>query len=246
MKTWTIIIALIGIILSVFTIWAIVTFKNNKQKESEATYYELKYKIQFLVAMFISFSGIAALLGYNSYEDAVDRIENSLKERIDNELGERLTRTELRIESVDSLIATAELAISERDSTIKILKYQSNSIQKIASTIEQKINAINQKNILRQNYYVVSDLPLPESYSWREYPFSDLITTTGQKLPTFESTPLVLLVPDNYLLMEVMNTTKESFKIGITGDWIMGAEAAPKVPQIDRDSIKISVVIFEK
>jgi len=81
----TIIIILVGVSLLVFSIWNLISLKrlskNSTKKDkqlNDSKYYELKYKSEFIIAVFSIVATVAGILGYNSITSAKNEIKADL------------------------------------------------------------------------------------------------------------------------------------------------------------------------
>jgi uncharacterized membrane protein len=75
----------IGLALSILCIWNLVTLHQLKKNSSladtqlnDSKYFELKYKLEFTIAVFTFLVGIAAYLGYNSKESIETKVTNEI------------------------------------------------------------------------------------------------------------------------------------------------------------------------
>lgn len=81
MMTTPFYILLLTLIISliVFLIWNIILFKKKISTKNEfKEYFELKYQLQFYVAVFSVLIGVFSFLGYSSYNDIVDKVKNEI------------------------------------------------------------------------------------------------------------------------------------------------------------------------
>tara|TARA_R110002049_G_scaffold307720_2_gene509186 strand:- start:4424 stop:4921 length:498 start_codon:yes stop_codon:yes gene_type:complete len=150
-----ILLIVIAIAVLVFTIWNIISLyqlKNQSKKKilNDPRYYELKYKFEFIVAVFSIIVAIAGLLGYNSLDNAKQEIKKELTEDLNpldstiNILNEKMVKINGQIiefeSKQDNLINS--LPISES----QILS-QKNEIQDIKNLITD-LNNNNKTSIL--------------------------------------------------------------------------------------------------
>jgi|688.fasta_scaffold419072_2 hypothetical protein len=207
---YTLLIALITL-----SIWNLVTSRELVKKRnqnvgavglSDPRYFELKYKNQFLVAMFAVFVGLGSFYGYNTLEDA-----------------KKEARTEI-INSTDSLknkLSELEKLMNENKSNALQLGNDFSEVSKNLpkldgafkrlSSLEQKIVNINQKNILKQNFYIVSTIERPILEKPQRLFLKDLTTSHGDKLPNFKSPPVIIAITDSKFQVDVYNVSTESF-----------------------------------
>ena len=71
----------------IFLIWNIILFKKNIKLKSETTeYLELKYQLQFYVAVFSVLIGVFTFLGYSSYNEIVEKVKNQISDETKSNL----------------------------------------------------------------------------------------------------------------------------------------------------------------
>ena len=184
--------------------------KEGEKTSADERYYELKFKIQFLVAMFTFLAAIAGLYGYNTLEDVKQKLTTELNDSIDS-LKQRLRATTTNLNSKDSIVKNLENDLGTLSENVPRLKKGFGQIE----FLERKIQTINGKNILKQNYYIVTSLSFTTndlSKPAKIY-FKDLTTNLGDKLPSFTRPPLIITVPDESIPVEVFDITLDSFTI---------------------------------
>ncbi|WP_413998203.1 hypothetical protein ACMDB5_10470 [Flavobacterium sp. W1B] len=88
MKTpFYILLVILIIALIVFLIWNIILFNKRIAVRNESKeYYELKYQLQFYVAIFSVLIGVFSFLGYNSYNDIVDKVKIEISNETKSDL----------------------------------------------------------------------------------------------------------------------------------------------------------------
>jgi len=162
-------------------------------------YFELKYKLEFLTASFWVMVAIGGLLGYNTLKDAKEEV----KTEFSNEL-----------EALTDQLEKVKEEIGSNDSTAKNLRKEFPELEKLVSQLQARIKLINSKNILKQNYYVVRYIDKPD---WKKDVFmvffKDLKTSSGDRLPKFVSSPVVMVSANAGSLPTITNITKESFEM---------------------------------
>ncbi len=184
--------------------------KEGEKTTPEERYYELKFKIQFLVAMFTVFAAIVGLYGYNTLEDVKQKLTNELNDSIDS-LKQRLETTATILNTKDSIVRILENDLAALSENVPKLKKGFNQIE----FLERRIQTINGKNILKQNYYIVTSLSFATNDLTKPVKiyFKDLATNLGDKLPSFTRPPLIITVPDESIPVEVFGITLDSFTI---------------------------------
>jgi hypothetical protein len=231
------------IALLIFSVWNLLTLKNlTKDKANygnqlqDPKYFELKYKIEFLIAIFSVIVALAGLLGYNTLQNAKSEIKADINKEL-QPIDIRIKNTEISINKNDSIVnSLGSKTETISDSLIKYdfkVKRQNTNL----TYLENKIAIINGKNIIKQNYYIVSSIKYKydeNDNSDKQFYFSNLRTSSGDKLPYFELPPLIIPIPESNVMADIIDITNESFKVGCLGYY-------SKV-----DSVKVSILIFKK
>ena len=211
----TIIIIILILSLLIFNIWNLITLNQirkikvmGQSELSDGKYYELKYKIDFLVAVVSIVIGVVGFLGYNSLSD----IKTNLSKRI---------------AFIDSSFANIDTNILKKDSIANSLNNRINDINDILTnsdfkvknykskidSIQRKIDEINNKNIIKQNYYISETLVLTESKRDTIIYFDKLKSNVNDKLPVFKKPPILIPVTTNGAFEIVLHQiTDKSFR----------------------------------
>ncbi|NTW31785.1 MAG: hypothetical protein HGB12_04040 [Bacteroidetes bacterium] len=238
----------IVIILSILLIFAgwnffstnrlIKNIKSNiKEENNDSRYFELKYRIEFIVAIFSVIIVVIGFLGYNTFENAKKEIHKSIIDKNDS-LFKILSKNEIKLGKFDSGIVKLEGKNAKIDSGL--LKYDSKakSLNNSMLNLKNLIEVINSKNILKQNYYIVNSLSINLYNNIKKIYFNDLITDMGDKLPIFTSPPIILPIPEINWQVQVNSIKKDYFEV------LPGYEIGDYEP---KDSIvKFSVLIIQK
>lgn len=236
-------IILIVVVFSVlvFTIWNIISLRElkssrNYKELNDPRYYELKYKMEFLVAVFSIIVSLVGLLGYNSIQNAKDEVKISLNKDLD---------------SIQTNLSAIEKTINEKDSLVKNLIAKTNYLNDDISTsaskvkvqnkelnlLRRRIEIINDKNILKKNFYVISSIKYKNTGPPKAYSFKSLTTSNGDRLPEFKFPPVVIPANESSNLLEVIKVTTEEFTISSTGF---------STDESNSDTLKASFIIIEK
>ena len=109
------------------------------------------------------------------------------------------------------------------------------------NNIETKIRNLSDKNILKQNFYIIKSIGLaPSGLETSTYSLSDLHTNEGQILPNFEQPPLIIPITESNAQIDVFNITKETFDVGTSSYY------GDNDPYRSSDSLRFSLIIMEK
>mgnify|MGYP001627550680 CR=1 FL=1 len=218
-------------VIIVFNVWNAINLYSLKKRPSKQTgiddpkYWELKYKIQFLVASFSLILAVFAFLGYNTIDKIKEAISSGLEQKLDstkNNITELIAKQSFidnRMSEADTLLTKYQniiIGLSNRQSGVN------NSIQTSSTELNKlkgKISEINGKNILQQNIYIVDEILLDVSKvtsgdDWSKIIyFSNLKTISGDKIPPMNNPPFILAFSNENCDFRVSQVTRESFKL---------------------------------
>ncbi|MBX2895988.1 MAG: hypothetical protein KF763_11130 [Cyclobacteriaceae bacterium] len=199
-------------VLLILSIWNHLIFRKMKSvKEDEikdARFWELNYKMDYLVAVAAMGAAVLVFLGYESLQSA----KEAAKSEIDKELimiREDLTEAQAKNQSLklssDSIKDNVAFTGTQIDSQIKAL-----------NELSIKIKLINSRSIVQQGFYVVRGLKLPFDHESKpgsnKIYFKNLITDKGGKLPEFSNPPLVIPISQSNWEMNIFNIKQDSFE----------------------------------
>jgi len=245
MNKLTVFILVLLIIPCVFSIWNLFSVFNIKKgirenkDNNDSRFYELKYKIEFIIACFSVIIVVVGILGYNTIENAKKELNEYFIAKNDS-LRKSFERTEIKINSKNFEIDFWEKKISSIEENTRNSSTKAGIVSDRLSKLKQLVDTINSKNIIKQNYYVVKSLKCIFSGSqWgKTYYFKDLITDIGDRLPKFNTTPLVIPVSEGNWHVEVFARNNEYFKV---------TAAIGDMDANDKDTVSnFSVLIIEK
>jgi len=102
---YTLLITLI-ISLIVFLIWNIFLYYKKISKRNESKeYYELKYQLQFYVAVFSVLIGVLTFLGYSSYNEIVNKVTDEISKNTESskqEINAKISATQNELSKISS------------------------------------------------------------------------------------------------------------------------------------------------
>ena len=239
-------LVLLVLALLTLAIWNFLTFKKlRKEKDGEddlknARYWELHYKMDYLVAVVFMGASVLAFLGFESIQGA----KETVKIEIDKELitiKDDISRTEGVLKELKIISDSVRQGVSVSDQQI------SSQLSALAD-LQRKIYAINAKNIVQQEFYVVRGLKLQSDHDLRpgenRVYFKTLKTDSGDKLPEFTNTPLVIPISEKNFAIDIFNITNDSFEVW-WGNFVppSGVTADMDNPFVKQD-IPYSIVII--
>jgi hypothetical protein len=226
--------------LLILAVWNFVDFHRLKSatgsnKIEEPRYWELKYRMDYLVAVAAMGLAVLAFYGYQSFQSA----KQAVKLEIDAELGrirEDVNNTEKVVQSLNSFSDSIRDDVSTSGAR---MNDQINHQVATLSQLEQKIRKINSRNIVQQEFYVVRSLKLSTNHETKpgsnKVYYKDLITDKEEKLPVFSNPPLVIPISQSNTTINLFNIRADSFEAYLGGVSISG-----DIPEV----IEYSVVII--
>lgn len=236
-----------------FAIWNIANFKEllkkPLRKDSELNdkkYWELKYKQEYMVAVFAVVVGVITWLGYHSISDIKQDVRAELASKLDStkkaidSIEKRQSSVDSRLRNSDSILSSAQniiLGLTDRE---RYLNGSLNLRNLDLAALKTRISEINEKNILQQNIYIVDNVEYTFSENWeyKKYYYRDLLTNTGQRLPNFKKPPFILPVSNEGFTFSIQEVTTESFEL------IPSNNTSPKYGNLK--NIKATLFITEK
>jgi hypothetical protein len=220
-----IVLVIILIILSGWnlkSLWDLKKFNRSKLELKDDRYYELKYKNEFITTVAIVVIGVGGFFGYKM-SDEINKRADSLKTRLDS-----LDR--LIISKKDTLTNYEEI----QDRIDKRVKISADSL----TVLSRRINVINNKSVIKQDFYIVDNLEFPIAIKAEPFRFyyNKLTTIGGDPLPTFKKAPFLVAVPENASTLTIVYIGREYFEIDC------GMTLGPTNP----DTAKFSILISQK
>lgn len=210
----TTILILIGIATLIYNVWNTIVLKKffktsfRREQINDQKYWELKYKIQSLVTIFLVIVGVVGYLGISTIDDVKKTVVKEIKPQLDS--------TMMAVDSLRDSLKTYSLLMEDLKSNSQqvtsSLKISKNDVQSLINTI----NAINKKNKIQAPVYVVNNIRIDTQIDFGDPKatiyFKDLITSSGDKLPSFTKPPTVV-VAANRANFYATSITPESFRI---------------------------------
>ncbi len=245
-KPMIILLIIIGVAILTINIWNAISLKQLKRNANksdnqlnDSKYYELKYKSEFIIAVFSIVATVGGLLGYNTIKSAESKIKEDLLVKT-NSIDSIISLTEKRLIKKDSILEKIELrqdfitkTIPENDSK---LNNQENQIRLIQSTL----NELNKNNKIKQSFYLIKSLEIKsDEEKEQKFYFKDLMTNIGDKLPKFKKLPFLIPIPENQADITIYNLTLESFSILVASS--IGVYDSDKDPE----AYKFGIMVIE-
>ncbi|MBA6156750.1 hypothetical protein H3Z83_09510 [Tenacibaculum sp. S7007] len=246
----TFLLIIIGISLLVFNIWNLISLnslkKNSSKKDkqlNDAKYYELKYKSEFIVAVFSIIVAVAGLLGYNTLNSAKDEIKFDLLKKTKS-IDSIINITEKRIKLKDSLLHNIELKQNIINSKIPVNEEKVNAQNYQIYQIQKVISDLNKNNKIKQSFYLVRDLSLEINKDYyNTYRFEDLKTNIGDRLPKFVNKPFIIIIPES--TTHLANIRTDNVTVDKFSATIVGGYTSLNNSDDEPDKFKFSIMIIE-
>ncbi len=243
MDNLSIILILIGTGVFVFSLWGFLLIKNHLKKFkgnyrlssilTDVKYHELKARQDYLISISAILLALLSFIGYTS----INNIKKELTEQFHNEK-----------EILSSLKDTAQDNLEFLKLTGKNYEDSVRNALQLVSILKTQMVRLYNKDVISQNIYIVDPLELGKfsfdksnpNTDYRLVRFKDLVTISGQKLPTFNSPPSIICFSKNSSLLMVDNITSTSFNV--KADMIMGTNPRPE----DGSDVRFSLWISQK
>jgi hypothetical protein len=217
------------IVVIIFNFWNAINLYFLKKRPLEnnelndAKYWELKFKIQFLVAAVSAIIAIVSFLGYNTVENIRDGISKEINLKLDSTKAS-MTRLDIKQKEIDDKVNNTDeqiskyqdiiLGLSNKQATVKeSLQLSSSNLNEL----KERISEINSKNILQQNIYIVDTIQFDISKltgdQSKVFKYADLVTISGDKIPPLKNPPYILPISNQDCEFHINQVTNTSFKI---------------------------------
>lgn len=251
---------IIGLGFLIFTIWNHKTLQQlsrDRRKQdyqlNDSKYFELKYKYEFLVAVFSLVITVVTFLGYSSYQSLRENVkadfEAKLKtttDKIDiqkdslNSLATELNNQSSKAIQTKDLIGFLEQQQRQLKEKINKNKQSVFDYEVSIKELNRQITTLQNKNIIKQELYIVKDLIYPSSDNWQAeyFEFKKMKTVDNQLLPEFKEPPIIIPFSNNGIIYTVSEVTSKSFYIAATGNGGRTGE----LPKVYPFSLFISVI----
>jgi len=224
---------LIYIFLFVILVFVIMSYlslrkiknQTNISNISDDRYYELKYKLQFISSVGVIIIAVAGFFGLDKYENFIDEFKSktdSLDIKL-NEYDKKISLLDSNITKYDSKISAYDNFLYKMDlSKVKFTKTMLASSQGLAQ-LKDTIDIIKKRNVLDKSFYVIDNLKIKNALipnngnGYVRYYFKDLSTIIGDKIPEFDKPPVVFVIPQSGVMLNISSLTNEYFEVGMSG-----------------------------
>jgi hypothetical protein len=227
--SFSLILIFLLLVLVITTTWNLVVLKGLQNRQGfnnlkDERYFELKYRIDLITAVFSIAVFFAVFLGYNSVQDVKKNIETDMRTSLDS-VSKDLDKSRSDAEEIRGVEEKSRSSFDEITLSLDDKKKQ-------LDKLEKQIRAINSKNILKQNYYVVNyrDNSDREKSTFKIF-FKDLKPMSVDRLPKFRTTPAVIVSASEGRRPVIGTITTEWFEIGFV--------------QPDTSPVDVNFLIFE-
>jgi hypothetical protein len=212
MDTLSIILAIIGIVVLVFSFWSfrlvrkhIRRFNNNSRHTSALTdekYFELKSRQEYIIATSAIIFAVISFIGYSSLKE--------IKQTIADSVEKEKQKLELLYRSADTSYSNLAIKGKNYEDSVR-------SALQLVTVLKNRLSVISNKDVIKQNIFIVDPLKIGSFKSdqdeFRIVKFKDLTTISGQKLPEFKTPPSIVCFSTTYSMLLVTDVTSSGFKI---------------------------------
>ena len=227
--------ALLFIIACTIIIYSLWNFISNRKEISPAKlsndirYYELKSKYEFLVAITAFLLAFGTFYGISTKKDLEKSLRADFTEKLDS-----IQEQSANLKSKLGLLnVTTDKKVEQTDKTLNayydaLLKSQAKqgTIDKKFTEYAGRIDSLRLKNLLKRNFYLVDNIV----FNYDEYLkgsggssktiyFNTIITSLGDRLPTFSKPPIVIALSDDGYGFIITRITSTYFTINVSGTW---------------------------
>ncbi|NQV18513.1 MAG: hypothetical protein HQ534_08220 [Armatimonadetes bacterium] len=179
----------------------------DKSMIPDEKYFDLKYKIQYLISIFSVILFIVGFLGYNSLKN--------IETKISDKMSASILDLESRIAHSDTIITRNEKSLKEFESEQKKIQDKLDRSNTDVSKLSDIVNELKKKTFLNPKIYIChftfDEKKLGDSNGEKFY-FRDISTIDKNELPFKKEPSLFFSATIN---IEIIEITKEYFKIGM-------------------------------
>lgn len=219
MKGLSMVIVSILCVILIVMIWQIIILNKrskfiNTSQIDDSKYYELKYQLQYITAIFPI---IIVILIYTGY-DYITNFPKEISKEIQTQIQPKIDSLKTEMRSFDSL------SILMKEKGLKInsgLNHSNDTLQQLSNQIkiskrdvqilQQQTSEINQKDILHQPIHIITGLKFDiRDYKKTIYKFDQYRSTSGEPLPYFKKAPILMPIV-NGIIITPFNITNTQF-----------------------------------
>lgn len=222
------ILVVLLIALIAFSVWNLFTLKDIKKHNrsnqviSDERYFELKYKLEYITTITVVVVGVGAFFGYQWFDGIKKDAEKNLVEKTTlfeskyDSIKCKLKQTDDSLRKYQKMMAGNEYYFKKFQVSQKNISDSINRSAKELFSISKRIKIINEKNIIKSDFYIVDNLQInlkyDADYRYKFY-YKDLVTITGDKLPVFNKTPFLSINPENGIQVFITELNKDYFAL---------------------------------
>lgn len=185
-------------------------------------YWELKYKMQFLLTTFTLIAAIAAYFGITTIKGVEEKIRqeftavgDSLR-RTSDTLKQDFANLEQSSKRTDASLLAAETIIKNLDTKNQTLAQSLQLSRNGLNQLKANIELLNENNKNQSVIYIIDNVIVGDMASNGDWPkifFKDLKQANGNPLPDFETIPILFVASMTGNDASIRNVTRESFEI---------------------------------
>jgi hypothetical protein len=151
---------------------------SQKDKElNDAKYWELKYKYEYLIAIVALITAAAGFLGYSSLQSIEAAVKNDFNKKVDSvkttlqstyaDVNKKLLSAKDSVTTLNAKVKNAQFQVEESSAVLSKLMGQQFELKKSGyqsqnslKELSNQIDSINNKNKIKREFYLITNIPL--------------------------------------------------------------------------------------
>jgi hypothetical protein len=223
---------LVVIITATIIIYFFWNYRNNKTQPhrrnfDDIRYYELTSKYEFLVAVAALFAIVFGYIGITTKSsleaELTKNIEAQLKPAKDSILllKNDITTFQSQIINLNGVLANSQSQLNEISKQQSLIDQKNASSNRNIGILQSKIKEVSESNALKKEFYILKDISISYNTPQEEkntdpifkFDFDKLVTVKGEKLPSFNQPPFMIVSPRNGGMVYVTKITNRGFEL---------------------------------
>ena len=229
MALFNILVVIITATIIIYFVW---NYLNNRKQPhrrnfDDIRYYELTSKYEFLVAVAALFAIVFGYIGITTKSsleaELTKNIETQLKPAKDSILilKNDISAFQSQITNLNGVLANSQSQLIEISKQQELIDQKNISSTRNVGLLQTKIKDISESNALKKEFYILKDISIFYKTPQEEkdvdpilkFDFDKLLTVKGEKLPTFDQPPFMIVSPRNGGMVYVTKITNKGFEL---------------------------------